>query len=845
MEGPKMANSDQPKWGQKPVEETVSPVSQRNTSHRVQFSVPSDPPFSLLRGRAIRFCSPKYLDNESTSLQRRPLDLPLFGSLRHCHIEFKPPEKLWTLEIERLVEIVEGEAAMRPMLVPSPKPGEEALMNQPLNDGTFEQLRLRADNIFDALQICILDDQALLSGLTETWLERGQRSYRALNQRWTEHVGLVNLPGHRGRSRTKDWTTNRQQADEGGNVEFFCLNHTEIDQCLYIVDQIAATIAVLAFRCKHNDYWYEVVMACLAKLSTKLKFLIGNMSSNISSCLDRHCDEFEDQPLQQHVEFGSDDGEDKDEEPLVAESPIKTRYCREFDTTSTWLTNCFAHCLKGLGSQKTWWTKSAQLDMCVMIYAAGVKGTPTLLHQDRRGEISALSAGIPLSFSLEAMTLVRYLAKQLITPQTDSRIVLDIELNHKIPLESFHVATIKDLVVTNVALSLSHPRIGQEFQHNLHIISSLPVFGKLDEVNDNPSKSISSKHGEPLCAFISLRTITEGGKRRTSSSLSTSHIAAIRHNVFSRGCVQETGPTTQATIWDNLAMALVLQPRLAWKSAADTVFPATLPCYRGELPSTDKNQGSSTPATATDDLLQATEVRKKLQAETDNWRISENSIVISCPKYVCSVLLLSAIVVIIGLACGFLVGDRVTGVDPFNFTMFSWILSGLFLLVAKSTRVSEWPWRDFLFMRVTCRTVKEVHSVTRLDPQHILVFLLSTEIRSILRTGGPFQDTFFRSNDPDGFSIDVRPTLQTLLASGIIPVTVGTVEGPALRFLRTVPGYKSCVALNMSGTAVGLTCRDPPSHNQGVVRYAALQQRKVAWIKVLGFYNATEVEFQS
>ncbi|KAF6793402.1 hypothetical protein CSOJ01_13942 [Colletotrichum sojae] len=107
--------------------------------------------------------------------------------------------------------------------------------------------------------------------------------------------------------------------------------------------------------------------------------------------------------------------------------------------------------------------------------------------------------------------------------------------------------------------------------------------------------------------------------------------------------------------------------------------------------------------------------------------IQESSIKVKCRIYVYSSFASTTVLVIGGLVSAFLVGERIPGVDPFNLAMYSWIIGGLVLLIAKIVHVSEWTLREFFLGEVACRSLSEVASLTGLDAQEILVHLLPTE----------------------------------------------------------------------------------------------------------------------
>lgn len=99
---------------------------------------------------------------------------------------------------------------------------------------------------------------------------------------------------------------------------------------------------------------------------------------------------------------------------------------------------------------------------------------------------------------------------------------------------------------------------------------------------------------------------------------------------------------------------------------------------------------------------------------------------LQCRLYVSAVMALCCVLVTGGIGLGVTVGDRITGVNPFNITTYCWILAAFVALVAKSVRVRvrEWPWNDFLHGQVRCASVSELSSVTRIREQMIIAYLL-------------------------------------------------------------------------------------------------------------------------
>lgn len=246
-------------------------------------------------------------------------------------------------------------------------------------------------------------------------------------------------------------------------------------------------------------------------------------------------------------------------------------------------------------------------------------------------------------------------------------------------------------------------------------------------------------------------------------------------------------------------------------------------------------------------IFDAKDRREEIQLLTREWEIDGGAVVVKCPVYVWGFMSFCVLLVTGGLLSAFLIGSRIDGVDPFNIATFTWILAAFVLLIAKSVRVSEWPWRDFLLGRVTCRSVTELRSVTGMNAQDIIMFFLSTSADRLV-TRGPFNAPFFRNAEREGFSIDVKPELQTLLACGVIPLKVQMLQGPSLVCLDLSPGRRRLTSVshlrwNQKPYDAALCCFDLPDWKDDADAPLTVQKR-VAWIKVQGLYDCKERKFR-
>lgn len=236
----------------------------------------------------------------------------------------------------------------------------------------------------------------------------------------------------------------------------------------------------------------------------------------------------------------------------------------------------------------------------------------------------------------------------------------------------------------------------------------------------------------------------------------------------------------------------------------------------------------------------------------DYWTIDENAVIIPCDVFVITVLSICLVLVAGGIALGFTLGNRVTSVDPFNITLFCWILAGFFAAVCKSLKVQDWSWRDFLKRRCVCRSVTELASATGIDPQFIIVYLLHNEDVTVMKTRGPFNNAFLRSRS-DGFAVDVKPTLRTLLMSGLIPAQVMTRKGPMLAIMEarkdsTGDCIKHYHPTPESKNHWDLVCRMPQTKTDAAgaigTQDMVLEISQPEWLRVTGLFNDLDCRFR-
>lgn len=774
---------------------------------------------------------------------------PLLGNLDGYGVDAHQRKRLWDLEIRRLRQLnLSAEEALKPRIEP------DILLEGKIEGKAFRELESLAHAIRLTLFVCIVDDareaDPNMKDSSSFALECLEVLSRFVNMDNEPAVPGVNPGSELGSWYQKLKLPEGTRTSETEKLRISTTFH-------YLIDQITATVAQIAIRVSESEYWLVVVLACLAKLATKMKVIHSNLYQFVKSCVVGAAYWASEHKSRSRYRFmASDYGDFEDDgqqrPALSDDSPIVERHVREHLTVSSWLAKCITTILRNLGDKKPWWTEDSYIDSCTSIFDTGLEPTGTILHQNNHGSLSGSSDKITVSFSSVALETVWKLG-DMITAKTlntypdnttidQSELYIEFHLDLEeggsgrgrrwTPDRPTTLLTIIDYIILVIPLSLADPIIGEGYRDTLHEISSLSAFGIPITRQIQIRGFVALKQNKPM----STRSISKLG-----SSLAVPESEEIARSGNPQNIHYEVSSSLLGSFLLDKRRCL-LDRKIIPKSET-THLESALTLMKLKLRPRNKH-------------------REEILRIATKWTIQEKAIVVPCPRYVLTVAFLTFILVAGGVTCAFVVGERIPGVDPSNLTNFSWLVGGLSILVAKSMRVSDWTWRDFLSGRVSCRTVQELSDVSGLEPQDILFFLLSSQMHGIVLPSGPFQEAFSRNSKSDGFSIDVKPNLQTLLASGIVLVHVLTLEGPALLWLRLVPGDRKTHVVRPSGTT-GTTkgrgflgwrqptfgdsgvpvCRDPPRFQGDGDAIITLEQ-SIRWIKVLGLYNLKDAEFR-
>ncbi|EJT70431.1 hypothetical protein GGTG_11455 [Gaeumannomyces tritici R3-111a-1] len=520
------------------------------------------------------------------------------------------------------------------------------------------------------------------------------------------------------------------------------------------VDHLTAVMARVATHCINSSYWRAAVLAVLAELSTKLKIVAIDLPGNVESCLRRN-------GFRLRLE-GSSYGHDLNEAtaaevewrfpPVGDNDTVASRYSVENSVVGRWLQDCLAQILTELSGgrggrrhqqQQPLHLHEAELDVSVLVFRAGANAVPTLVQQDLQGNH-------PLGEARLGVCVERWGKEG------------ELDARHGIEVERHEVA-ITDaagLVTVLAPLALAQPALGRQFRMLLQEMSALNAFGELSP---------------PALDFTALISLQSGQHPRTESEdsgdplrMSKSPLRAGEQNE------PDAVPLSRSLLAQNRLHALLRSSANDFRSSRSAGEEAVKQTIRD-----------------------ATENLEAIRDASSTWVIEETAVIVKCPVYVWTTVFLCFVLVAGGMTIGFLVGDRIAGVDPFG--------------------------------------------ITSMDAQDIIMFLLSTQTQNKLVTRGPFNRPF-KSAAETGFSIDVQPELRTLMACGLVPVKVATLQGPHLVFLDLMPeaGNRLTVidhsrrSLRTGESFLGFAIPPDPrsASDEKLQRYSSL-----AWVKVLGLYT--------
>lgn len=668
-------------------------------------------------------------------------DLPRFSDTANYQVSETEQFDLWTFEVKRLVSIANDPNSIEM------EGGLDEWFGAADRDGYLGLDKL-ATQLNYAISICILDNELLLLEFDP-----------AISNPANFLASRTRLSGTFGPEITVSLTR--------GSVRLT----RENDRCYQaMVNYVTGTLVRVLLRTVEGELWDQNVVLALAKLAAKLKVVGIELEKTATMCLAGAREWDHRLRQQQRNDFAPPSSENKSggarNKQVEAAQTVFGQWGHEYFS----LMDAFHQCIAVLISQVAGQLRSDSLstavtdsfETCSIMYDTGFQQARAMLCQERTGAIGGSGhrsdvhcAGFAFEVCLAVLEKLRErdsAAPSAGMPYTSvywkwTRILAPKAGDEGVQLArprtgELHLASMRDVITAFVPFVM----VCGGFPRQLHgMVGSVHLFAK-------PGATKTCDDVPALASFM----------LRTSSYRSTAD--------------PEVTSVSESPIARKRALA-------QWPSAASGTAEPPRPPVGGN--------GGIIGAESTDDGALQADLREanadvaRVLTLIDSWIIDETSIIVPYRRYCWGALGLCGGLVVGGLAIGFSVEERIHGVDPFNISTFCWVLAGFIILVAKSIRVQEWPWRDFVLGRVVCKSVSEVVAVTWVDAQLLLSILLRLEPVMLLNKRGPFETIFTRRNPETGFAIDVPLGTAAVNEGGCFFVKVQCNTGPAIMCLRT------------------------------------------------------------
>ncbi|KAJ8119757.1 hypothetical protein ONZ43_g3364 [Nemania bipapillata] len=595
---------------------------------------------------------------------------------------------------------------------------------------------------------------------------------------------------------------------------------------LALVDFVLGVMAWWLVRVVDNAFWNHQLIAVLGQWAVKLKVI----SFNPVECAEASLLRGEDLMHQMVEDFDDKDafilkiramGDDSDQlksiNVLDEQTDLDSFYYLFKISLRLLLEGLLTQILGGLFVPNRSANTPEAFEACTLIYKTGLDRKSTLLTSERDGDISATLQVRYLTYSYEAFNLLFSNSNRLYrrggrAPNKSKATRVSFR-KKELPFErayptEFYIDKIDELISLLVPFALTSTYSASNVDGLVSIVS-------LFQDSEDPIK-----HFEPPPRHLEL-----------DYTISTAEWISKKHR--NRG-----SPYHDPDIIDISKGPLSLGIR------AGTGIAEML-----------KGQGSNVNSTVMEERATYILAEYKKHSKTMNqWVTAQKTITVDCYWYSRFFISLAIFLVLGSLAIPFTVGERITGVDPFQFVSFTWLFAGFILVTAQSRYVNNWPWHDFLGGRVVCRSVKDLAESSGIDPQMILLYLLHNEHKNTLALSGPFTGVFKRVlTEGDGFVIDVPTQLSTLLAGGLLVFKVLNEKGEHLICIDIRQGsrsiarkgkanYNACmdVGWDDSTGADDLDDQESSAANMRTTERAdkviKLRRHEFAWERMLGLY---------
>ena len=662
--------------------------------------------------------------------------LPVFADLTPYGISEEKQLELFSLEIHRLVNVVNSAE-------PLELEGEAEWFGQADKDG-YARLDKLARQMKLAMAICVHD-------LELQMLEHHPADSHPDNFRQAREDLLQEFGPDSPKDPVAAWSGMRLTDH---NDEAF---HA-------VVNYLTGTITQVLLRTMHGDFWDSNCIISMAKCAAKIKVMAMDLVNATETCLAGKREWTTRMKRITDLEPNPPAAEEKttavgNQLQCLARC-IVIRGRRYFEVT-----HAFGHGIlvllltatEDVGSNLGAALPPDVFESSSIVYDTGFRGHRSLICQERNGGIGASSNRDEVhcaSFSFEVcLNAFESLAQRL--PATASKAGGVGGPTTLLYWKWTEMRSELDEPAHELDIFKGDPRTGQrDLSLMSDVITAFVPFlmtcGRFSRQLASMTKFVISisDHGDPLSMCIETRFLA-------SFMIQTSEHKSFKKRNVAKD--REVTSVSESTLAEGRALA------------------------EGPMSSTRRSPGLPDNRLRRKLLEKNKEISHGLEI-MNRWTIDSSSIIIQSRRYCWGTLACCAALVFGGLAIGFTVNQRIRGVDPFNISVFCWALAGFMIIFMKSLRVENWPWRDFFKGRVVCRSVSEVTAVSGIDAHLFLSILLRLEVFIQLEKHGPFRGVFVRKadNPPDGFSIDVPFTTESLTDGGYFFIKVRGTNGPAL-----------------------------------------------------------------
>jgi hypothetical protein len=606
-----------------------------------------------------------------------------------------------------------------------------------------------------------------------------------------------------------------------------------------LLDYIFSVVAWWTVRCADSEYWRTQTLSVLAQWAVKMKVVLVNPAQCVEQSLSETFITIERLKIQAEsdiiqIRIGRDK---KDVDLAHSQTDFCNLYCEEKIAIRFHLEKILDDLFASLVKHEMSSIGADFFKVCALVYRSDMKCERTckMYTSHRHGDIATSSTLYHIGFSCELAKLIQHNITMIKRPPQKPHTTEFVKL-----LGAVRESTVTDVhlkvyemdhaVTLLVPLLLLNPESCEQI---LRLRIKANIWTRKDEV---------IRQFEPPQRDFALEY-----------TLSTSSWLSRLQNPQQDGCI------------DKDVMTLSNSPlRRGVKGAYELFDPDG---YAAKFILGNAFAGHS----SSEKLANIRDKYDTLFSEIPAWEIRTSEIIVMSKTYVRIVQVLAIMLVLGGLSVPFSIGERITGVDPFQIATYTWLLAGFFLIAAKSMYIDDWPWNDFLHGRVECHSVSELSEISGIDSQLIVLYLLRREWNTRLVTDGPYNSMFHRTMEPKkkrkkktkidesnkdeavrihrkGFSIDIPLNVDTMLAGGIIPIKVQDGSGDILICLDGRKGFIDIAVPNTGGN--WLTCRNFNRYSLENIFDSEVKERndqvhtleriKLRWRKVLGVYVKDE-----